>query len=89
MPAICFERSRTNRAELSAVFFAVRADDGADIEVLQQTAAGDVLGQCLDRHAGLYRADVGLAQGQLVEGDLADNGESLDPGRFSHGSDAP
>ena len=74
---------------VEAGFFAVRADDGADIEVLQQAAAGDVLGQFLDRHAGLYRADVGLAQDQLVEGDLADNGEGLDLGRFSHGSDAP
>ena len=74
---------------VEAGFFAVRADDGADIEVLQQAAAGDVLGQCLDRHAGLHGADVGLAQDQLVEGDLADNGEGLDLGRFSHGSDAP
>ena len=71
---------------VEAGFGAVRGDDGADIEVLQQAAAGDVLGQFLDRHAGFYGADVGLAQGQPVEGDLADNGEGLDLGRFSHGS---
>ena len=43
---------------VEAGFFAVRAYDGANIEVLQQAAVGNVLRQFLDREAGLYRADV-------------------------------
>lgn len=44
---------------------------GADIEALEQGAPGDVLGQRLDRDAGLDPPDIGLAQDQLVEGNVA------------------
>ncbi len=42
-----------------------------DVEGLDEAAPGDRLGQLLDRDAGLDAADVGLAQHQLVEGDVA------------------
>ena len=42
-----------------------------DVEALKQRASGDVLGQLLDRDAGLHAPDVGLAQHQLVEGNVA------------------
>ena len=53
-----------------------------DVEALQERAPGDVLGQLLDRDAGLYAADVGLAEHQLVEGDVARGaeGDLLDGG---------
>ena len=44
---------------------------GADIEALEQGAPGDVLGQRLDRNAGLDPSDIGLAQDQLVERNVA------------------
>ena len=50
---------------------AVGVDDGPDAEALQQAAPGDVLGQLLDRDAGLDPPDVRLAEDQLVEGDVA------------------
>src|SRR3954468_4272052 len=37
---------------------------------LQQVAPGDVLGELRDAHAGLDAAHVGLAQHQLVQGDV-------------------
>ena len=40
-------------------------------QALQQRAPDDVLGQLLDGDAGLDAAHVGLAQDQLVEGDVA------------------
>ena len=42
-----------------------------DGEALQQRAPGDVLGQLLDGDAGLDAAHVGLAEDELVEGDVA------------------
>ena len=48
---------------------------GADAEALQQGAPGDVLGQLLDRDAGLHAPDVGLAEHQLVEGDVPEDAE--------------
>ena len=51
-----------------AGFLPVGIDDGTDAEALQQRPLGDVLGEFFDRDAGLYVADVGLAQYQLVEG---------------------
>ena len=36
-------------------------------EALQQAAAGDVLGQVLDRNAGLDAANIGLGKNELVE----------------------
>jgi hypothetical protein len=47
-----------------------------DVEALKQTAPGDVLGQVLDRDAGLHAPDVGLAEHQLVEGNVARGAES-------------
>ena len=42
-----------------------------DVEALKQRAPGDVLGQLLDRDAGLHAPDVRLAEHQLVEGNVA------------------
>ena len=42
-----------------------------DVEALQERAPGDVLGQLLDRDAGLHAPDVRLGQNKLVEGDVA------------------
>lgn len=39
-------------------------------QALQQGAAGNVLGQLLDGDAGLDAAHVGLAEDELVEGDV-------------------
>ena len=39
-------------------------------QALQQRAPRDVLGQLLDRHAGLDPAHVGLAEDELVEGNV-------------------
>ncbi len=39
-------------------------DNGSDTEALQQAAAGDVLGEFLDRDAGFHAPDVRLATGQ-------------------------
>ncbi len=50
---------------------ALGIEDRPDVQALQQRALGDVLGQLLDRDAGLHAADVGLAQHQLVEGNVA------------------
>ena len=47
-----------------------------DGEALQQRAAGDILGELLDRDAGLDLADVRLAEHQLVEGDVARGAET-------------
>ena len=46
-------------------------DDGPDAEALKQAASSDVLGQFLDRNAGLDAPDVRLAEHQLVEGNVA------------------
>lgn len=71
------------RPKAHAMQDGAEGDVGVDIEVLQQAAASDVLAQFLDRHAGFYCTDVGLAQHPLVEGNLADNGEGLDLGRLA------
>jgi hypothetical protein len=42
-----------------------------DVEALQEAATRDVLGQIVDREAGLQAPDVGLAERQLVEGYVA------------------
>jgi hypothetical protein len=39
-------------------------------KALQQAAAGNVLGQVLDRNAGLDAANIGLGKDQLVEGNV-------------------
>src|SRR5208282_1219105 len=48
---------------------------GPDAQALQECAPGDVLGQLLDGDSGLHPAHVGLAQHQLVEGDVARGAE--------------
>ena len=50
---------------------ALGVEDRPDVEALEQRAPGDVLGQLLDRDAGLHAPDVGLAEHQLVEGNVA------------------
>src|SRR5712664_654944 len=50
---------------------AVGVDDGPDAQALQQGAQSDALRQLLDRYAGFHTPDVGLAQDQLVEGNVA------------------
>ena len=54
-------------------------------QALQQRAPGDVLGQLLDGDAGLDAAHVGLAQHQLVEGDVARNAQGDLGLRLGHG----
>lgn len=49
---------------------AISVADRSHGQALQQGAPGDVLGEFLDRDAGLDPADIGLAQHQLVEGDV-------------------
>jgi hypothetical protein len=43
-----------------AGFLALGVEDRPDVEALQESAAGDVLCQLLDRNAGLYAPDVRL-----------------------------
>ena len=50
---------------------AVGVENRPDVEALQERAPGDVLGQLLDRDAGLHAPDVRLGQNKLVEGDVA------------------
>ena len=54
---------------------ALGIEDRPDVEALQEPAPGDVLGQVLDRDAGLQAPDVGLAEHQLVEGNVARGAE--------------
>ena len=58
-----------------AGLLAFRVENRPDAEALQQRAVGDVLGQFLDRDAGLHAPDVRLAEHQLVEGDVARGAE--------------
>ena len=46
-------------------------ENRSDVEALQERAPGDVLGQLLDRHAGLHAPGVRLGQNKLVKGDVA------------------
>src|SRR4051812_34501765 len=46
---------------------AVRVDDRPDTEALQEGTPRDVLGQFLDRNAGLDASNVRLAEDELVE----------------------
>jgi hypothetical protein len=56
-----------------------------DAQGLQEPAPGDVLSQFLDRQSGLDAPDIGLGQGQLVEGNVLRPAQ--DDGRlgFCHG----
>ena len=69
-----FERAvaATARRHLEhAGLHAFGVHDGADMEALDEAAADDGLRQFVDGHAGFHAPDVGLAQHQLVEGDVA------------------
>ena len=69
-----FERTEAAAAGRNlehAGFHAIIIEQGADIEALKQGAAVDVVGQILDRDAGLDAPDIRLAQHQLVKGDVA------------------
>ena len=60
-------------------------EDRADIEALEERAsAGDVLGQFLDRDAGLDASDIRLAEHELVEGDVAGRRQDDFLGGSSH-----
>ena len=58
-----------------AGFLALGVEERSHIEALQEAAAGDVLGQFLDRDAGLQAPDIGLREDELVEGDVARGAE--------------
>ena len=58
--------------------------NGPDAQALQQPAAGDVFGKFLDRDPGLDAPDVGLAQHELVEGNVLGRGQGDFLGRFRH-----
>jgi len=49
----------------------VGVHDPPDIQARQEGAPGDVFGKLLDGNAGLQPAHVGLAQHQLIEGNVA------------------
>ena len=68
-----------------AGLMAVAVEHGADVEALEQGAPGDVLGQILDRDASLDPAHVGLAQHQLVEGNVPRPGQDDLLGSLGHG----
>ena len=50
---------------------ALGVEDRPDIEALQERAPSDVLGQLLDRDAGLHAPDIRLGENKFVEGDVA------------------
>jgi hypothetical protein len=58
-----------------AGLLAVGVQHWPDAQALQERALGNVLGELLDRDAGLDPADVGLAEHQLVERDVARSAE--------------
>jgi hypothetical protein len=54
-----------------AGFLTLGIEHRPDTEALQQRTPGDVVSQFLDRDAGLHAPHIGLAEHQLVEGDVA------------------
>ena len=66
-----------------AGLFSFGVQHRADVQALQQRAVGNILRQRLDRDASLDAADVGLAQHQLVERNVAGctQGNLLNSGR--------
>jgi hypothetical protein len=60
-------------SSISSLRLALGVDDGDDAQALDQAAKRDRGRQVLDRDAGFHPPDVGLAQDQLVEGDVAPN----------------
>ena len=69
------EAAATGRHLEHAGLLALRVQHGPDAQALQERAPGDVLGQLLDGDAGLDPAHIGLAEHQLVEGDVARGAE--------------
>ena len=67
---------------------AVVVENRPDGEALQEPAAGDVLGELLDRDARLDAPDIRLAQHELVEGNVARRAEGDLLGGFAI-SDSP
>ena len=67
----CPEAPAAGRHLVHAGLGAALVEHRPDGQALQQRAPGDVLGQLLDGDAGLDAAHVGLAEDQLVEGDVA------------------
>jgi len=49
----------------------VGTNDGPNVEALQGRTRRDALGELLDRNARLHMTDIGLAEHQLVEGNVA------------------
>jgi hypothetical protein len=74
----------TSRDLERAGFDPVGIKHGPDVQALQQAAPRDVLGQFLDRDAGLDAPHVGLAQDELVEGDVPRGGQDDILGCFRH-----
>jgi hypothetical protein len=70
------EAAATGRHLEHAGFLALRVYHGPDAQALQERAPGDVLGQLLDGDSCLHPAHIGLAEHQLVEGDVARGAES-------------
>ena len=64
---------------------ALGVENRPDIQALQKGAPGDVLGEFLDRDPRLDPADIGLAEDQLVEGDVARAAEGDPLNIVSHG----
>ena len=60
----------TSRDLEHARFDTIGIKYGPDVQALQESTAGNVLGQLFDRHTGLDAPDVGLAQHQFVKGDI-------------------
>ena len=50
---------------------AVAVEDGPDAQRLEQTAPADVIGQLVNRDAGLHAPDIRLGQDEFVEGNVA------------------
>ena len=69
------EAAATGRHLEHAGLLALRVRHGPDAQALQERAPGDVLGQLLDGDSGLYPAHIGLAEHQLVEGNVARGAE--------------
>jgi hypothetical protein len=68
-----------------AGFIAFGIDDRADVEALEQGPSCNVLGKIFDRDAGLDPAHIGLAQHELVEGDVPRGGQDDFLGSLGHG----
>src|SRR5262249_4278454 len=67
-----------------AALTSVAVEDWPDREALKERAARDVLRELLDRDARLDTADIGPAQHQLVEGNIAGLAQRDLLNRFCH-----